>query len=150
MTTIAIDLDRVLEQVFALCALRQIMQPDPGQRVACTDDRPALIHTALTKCADLLCSLGGYVLGNNIGSLPGEGGDTVVTIDIALNEARLAEVIRPVFENTLVNGIMAQLYLSGDSTASEEYAKIAAGTLAAIKTTLAMYRDKPGYITPAG
>ena len=144
-TTVAIDTERVLEHVYAFCALDFFTDKSPRPDVLGRDNKDALMCLILHCASDLVYRLGRHVTAT---SLTDEEPDRIITVELELADSATYLSLRPLLEAALAASVMATAYSGCKTALSATYGALYDRNMASALALLSA-ADKPGLIRPA-
>ena len=142
---IVLSADRILEQVYAFCALDHIINKGKRPAVLGRDNRKALVQLIKNLAAKLVYALGDRVKYTSLIDSP-ESDEIEVRLEIATAEAVMD--VRPLLEAALADDVMATAYAGVDSCVSGTYDELYLANLEQVKARIRAL-DLPGRIEAA-
>lgn len=142
-TTVAIDTERVLEHIYAFCALDFFTDKSPRPEVLGRDNRDALMCLILHSAAGLVFGLGTRVTATNLDEEPFE---RILTIELDLPDQSTYTALRPLLEAALAASVMSTAYSGSKAQLSATYGALYERNMASVLAVLAD-GDKPGRLS---
>lgn len=144
--TIAISIERILDSIYAFCALDCATAASPRPSLPGLDDAPALRRLIRTNAASTVYRLHPQLSSPDLDRGPEED---IITIDVADTvPADKAAMLRPTLEAALATGAMSVLWAGVDSGLAATYGWLSAEAASALASSV---RDMglPGRIEAA-
>lgn len=141
----AIDTDRVLEQVYACCAIDYMARSERRPDVLGAGQREGLRRIACGAAAELVYRLAPAVKSTSLASTPDS---PIITIDVDIPPAAEALGLRPQLELALAASVLAIAYAGADTRMSANYAAMLERCMAEV-CRIVFRTDIPGRIEAA-
>lgn len=142
---IAISLQRVLDEIYAMSALGHYLSHSPRPEILGRDNSSALCRLARHACAELVYSLGACVRATNLIDEPDAD---IITVSIEAASDAVMHRLRPLMQSALSASVLAIAYSGVDTAVSDRFAGLYADNKIALRR-LAMSTDAPARLRPA-
>lgn len=144
MTTVAISLERVLESVYAFCALDYFTSKEARPNILGRGQEPALRKMARRAAAELVYRLLPFAVGTNLDKDDGD----IISIDLDIPDGAPLPGMRQLLEDALAASVMAVAWAGSSSALSDSYRRAYDSALDSLVASLRSL-DKPGRIEAA-
>ncbi len=144
MTTVALSIERVLESVYAFCALDYFTSKEPRPEILGREQASALRRLISRAACELIYRLMPVAVGTNLDI---DSDDDIISIDLDIDSSD-APALRRTLEEALASSVMAVAWTGCNAATSDCYHKAYERTLAALMGTIRC-PGKPGRIEAA-
>lgn len=144
MTTVAISLERVLESVYAFCALDYFTSKEARPNILGRGQEPALRKMARRAAAELVYRLLPFAVGTNLDKDDGD----IISIDLDIPDGAPLPGMRQLLEDALAASVMAVAWAGNNAKLSDSYRHTYDSALDGLVAGLRSL-DKPGRIEAA-
>ncbi len=143
--TYAIDTERVLEHIYAYCAIDFFTSKDSRPEVLGRDQSAALRRVITNVAAELLYHLGPAVRETSLLDNPE---DTIITMQLEMSRDDSLANLRPLLESALAASVMSVVYAGANAYLSSTYATLYERQMSDLSRLI--YRSgRPGFIEAA-
>ncbi|MCM1066091.1 MAG: hypothetical protein NC418_00775 [Muribaculaceae bacterium] len=141
----AIDTDRVLEQVYACCAIDYLARSGDRPEVLGAGQREALRRIACGAAAEIVYSISPAVKATSLLAAPDS---PIITLDVDVPDAVQTLSLRPQLELALAASVLAIAYAGADAAMSANYGAMQQRCMEEVKR-IVFRTDIPGRIEAA-
>lgn len=144
--TYALSINRILENIYAFCALDYFTSKQARPEILGRDQAPALRRLICSAAAEMIFRLTPPITATN---LTEESDSEIISIELDLDENNgPIEGLRPALESALAASVMALAWCGNSASLSDTYATLFNKNIEAIAQTLRRF-SKPGFIEAA-
>lgn len=148
--TIALSIDRILENIYALAAMDSYTRAEERPAVLGRGQAPALRRLITGAAARVIYAMAPAVTATNLSDIGADDDIVEINFDDAVEASgELYAGLRPLLESAVANAVMAAVWAPSSATLSDIYTTMYADVIALAGRTLALHTGTPGRLRPA-